>query len=45
MLVVVTKTELRVYKQGNSDDYTLLLRKPVCEASALSVTQTGFLPS
>lgn len=45
MVVVVTKTELRVYKQGNDDSYSLLLKKPVCEASALSVTQTGFLPS
>lgn len=45
MVVVVTKTELRVYKQGDADSYSLLLKKPVCEASALSVTQTGFLPS
>lgn len=30
MLVVVTKTELNVYRLENSDSYTLLLKKPVC---------------
>ena len=44
-LDVYKRQELRVYKQGDADSYSLLLKKPVCEASALSVTQTGFLPS
>lgn len=30
MLVVVTKTELSIYKLGESDSYTLLHKKPVC---------------
>ena len=45
MIVVVTKAELHIYKRGESDSYSLLVKKSVCEASALSVSQTGFLPS
>lgn len=30
MVVVVTKTELNVYKLQKGDTYTLLLKKPVC---------------
>lgn len=45
MIVVVTKAALHIYKRGDSDSYNLLVEKSVCEASALSVSQTTFLPS